>query len=76
MHPYIRWFDDLGLDDVPIVGGKNASLGELYRTLAAAGVRVPNGYADTADACRHFIGPVHGEPCRADRRRFDDPRHG
>jgi hypothetical protein len=45
MHPYIRWFDDLGLDDVPIVGGKSASLGELYRTLAAAGGRVPNDYA-------------------------------
>ena len=38
---YIRWFADLGLDDIPLVGGKNASLGELYRALAPMGVRVP-----------------------------------
>ena len=53
--PYIRWFADLGLNDVPLVGGKNASLGELYRHLSSAGVRVPNGFAITADAYRHFI---------------------
>ena len=39
---YIRWFADLGLDDIPLVGGKNASLGELYRALSAVGVR-PTG---------------------------------
>ena len=44
----IRWFDDLGLDDVPAVGGKNASLGELRRALTPRGVRVPNGFATTA----------------------------
>jgi pyruvate,water dikinase len=53
--PYIRWFSDLGLGDVPAVGGKNASLGELYRELSRAGVRVPNGFAVTADAYRHFM---------------------
>ena len=53
--PLIRWFSDLGLDDVPVVGGKNASLGELCRQLAGAGVRVPNGFAVTADGYRHFI---------------------
>jgi pyruvate,water dikinase len=52
---YIRWFNDLGLADVPAVGGKNASLGELYRELAGTGVRVPNGFAITADAYRHFL---------------------
>ena len=52
---YIRWFSDLGLGDVPSVGGKNASLGELYRELASAGVRVPNGFAITADGYRHFL---------------------
>ena len=52
---FIRWFSDLGLADVPLVGGKNASLGELYRQLAAAGVRVPNGFAITADGYRHFM---------------------
>jgi pyruvate,water dikinase len=53
--PFVRWFNDLGLEDVPQVGGKNASLGELYRQLAGAGVRVPNGFAVTADAYRHFM---------------------
>jgi pyruvate,water dikinase len=52
---FIRWFDDIGLDDVPLVGGKNASLGELYRELSKAGVRVPNGFAITAEAYRHFM---------------------
>ena len=47
---YIRWFSELGLDDVTLVGGKNASIGELYRELTPLGVRVPNGFAITADA--------------------------
>ena len=47
---FVRWFSDIGLKDVPLVGGKNASLGELYRELAGAGVRVPNGFAITAEA--------------------------
>ena len=53
--PFIRWFSEVGLDDVPLVGGKNASLGELYRALSAAGVKVPNGFAVTADAYRYFL---------------------
>jgi pyruvate,water dikinase len=52
---FIRWFRDLGLADVGRVGGKNASLGELYRELTPAGVRVPNGFAVTADAYRRFL---------------------
>ncbi|MGA7901472.1 MAG: hypothetical protein WCA06_02440, partial [Terrimicrobiaceae bacterium] len=40
---YIQWFNEIGIDDVPLVGGKNASLGEMYRNLASAGVKVPNG---------------------------------
>ncbi|HET6763407.1 MAG TPA: PEP/pyruvate-binding domain-containing protein, partial [Longimicrobiaceae bacterium] len=52
----IRWFDELGMDDVATVGGKNASLGELRRALAPAGVRVPNGFATTAAAYREFLG--------------------
>lgn len=47
---YIRWFDQIGLEDVPLVGGKNASLGELYRELAPHGIKVPNGFAVTAKA--------------------------
>lgn len=46
----LRWFETIGLADVTSVGGKNASLGELYRTLSARGVRVPNGFALTAQA--------------------------
>ena len=52
---FIRWFKDLGLNDVPLVGGKNASLGELYCELAGAGVQVPNGFAITAEAYRDFM---------------------
>ncbi len=47
---YIRFFDALTIDDVPTVGGKNASLGEMYRELMPRGVPVPNGFATTADA--------------------------
>jgi pyruvate,water dikinase len=52
---FIRWFNQITLADVPLVGGKNASLGEMYTNLSGAGVRVPNGFAVTADAYRHFM---------------------
>jgi len=52
---YIRWFEEIGIGDVPLVGGKNASLGEMYRELAPQGVKVPNGFAVTADAYWHFL---------------------
>ena len=51
----IRWFRDIRLDDVALVGGKNASLGELYSVLSEQGVRVPNGFALTADAYRSAL---------------------
>ncbi|CAN5276784.1 phosphoenolpyruvate synthase [soil metagenome] len=51
----ILWLSDVRLDDVGIVGGKNASLGELIHNLSAAGVRVPSGFATTADAFRRFL---------------------
>lgn len=51
----IRWFDEIGMDDTPLVGGKNASLGELYRELTPMGVRVPPGFAVTAAAFRGFL---------------------
>jgi len=47
---YIRFFDALTIDDVPLVGGKNASLGEMYRELSPNGVPVPNGFATTVEA--------------------------
>jgi len=52
---YIRWFADIGLDDTPRVGGKNASLGEMRHTLASRGIHVPNGFAITAEAYRHML---------------------
>ncbi|MEX2215940.1 MAG: phosphoenolpyruvate synthase [Phycisphaeraceae bacterium] len=51
----IRWFNQVGIDDVAIVGGKNASLGEMVRELSAQGVRVPDGFAITAEAYRQFL---------------------
>ncbi len=52
---YVRWFKDLRLDDVPLVGGKNASLGEMYRELLGLGLNVPNGFAITAGAFRDAL---------------------
>ncbi len=52
---FIKWFADTGIDDVPLVGGKNASLGEMVRELAAHGVKVPNGFSITAAAYRYFL---------------------
>ncbi|GIW25376.1 phosphoenolpyruvate synthase [Meiothermus sp.] len=52
---FVRWFKETGLDEVPLVGGKNASLGEMVRELSRLGVRVPEGFAITAEAFRHFL---------------------
>ncbi len=52
---FILWFDQLGIEDVPRVGGKNASLGEMYRNLGEKGVKVPNGFAVTAAAYDFFV---------------------
>jgi pyruvate,water dikinase len=52
---FVLEFDELGIKDVPLVGGKNASLGEMYRELKKKGVKVPNGFAVTAYAYRHLI---------------------
>ena len=51
----VKWFAEIGIEDVPLVGGKNASLGEMYRELASQGITVPNGFAITADAYRRFL---------------------
>src|SRR3989344_5974863 len=45
---FVLWFDQLGIENVPLVGGKNASLGEMYRELTPKGVKIPNGFAITA----------------------------
>jgi pyruvate,water dikinase len=52
---FIKRFSDIGIEDVPVVGGKNASLGEMYRELTPKGVKVPDGFAVTAEAYRHLL---------------------
>ena len=52
---FVRWFEDVGAQDVGLVGGKNASLGEMIRTLGGKGVRVPSGFAITSDAYRYVV---------------------
>jgi len=54
-YQYIRFFSEIGIDDVPSVGGKNASLGEMYRELTPQGVRIPNGFAITAQAYTYTL---------------------
>ena len=52
---YIRFFEEMGIDDVPLVGGKNASLGEMFQKLSDRGVRIPHGFAITAEAYRYML---------------------
>lgn len=52
---FVRWFEDVGAQDVGLVGGKNASLGEMIRTLEAKGVNVPGGFAVTAEGYKHVL---------------------
>ena len=53
--PFILWFKEIGINDVPLVGGKNASLGEMYQHLSSKGIQVPNGFAITAEAYKHLL---------------------
>jgi len=55
MGEYVRFFEEIAIGDVPVVGGKNASLGEMYRELSDEGVRIPNGFATTAAAYRYML---------------------
>lgn len=59
MNAHVLWLQDLRLSDLPQVGGKNASLGEMIGHLAQLGVSVPGGFATTADAFREFIAENH-----------------
>jgi pyruvate,water dikinase len=52
---FVRRFQEVGIDDIRLVGGKNASLGEMYRELGPMGIKVPDGFAITADGYRHFL---------------------
>ena len=55
MQPYVIPFEALGINDIPEVGGKNASLGEMISNLSSSGVNVPGGFATTAQAYRDFL---------------------
>ncbi len=55
MNRFIKWFKEIGIDTVNEVGGKNASLGEMYNHLTPLGVNVPNGFAVTALAYKHYL---------------------
>ena len=59
---YIRWFEELTIEDIPLVGGKNASLGEMYRELTPQGVKIPNGFAITAEAYRDLLDQADAWP--------------
>ncbi|MCU0596941.1 MAG: phosphoenolpyruvate synthase, partial [Desulfobacterota bacterium] len=52
---FILWFNEIGIEDIPMVGGKNASLGEMYQKLHQQGINSPNGFAITAYAYRYFL---------------------
>ena len=52
---FILWFSEIGIEDVPMVGGKTASLGEMFRYLHDKGINIPNGFAITAYAYRYFL---------------------
>jgi len=52
---FVLWFEEVGIEDVPMVGGKNASLGEMIQQLTKKGVNVPTGFATTAHAYRYFV---------------------
>ena len=52
---FILWFNELGISDVPLVGGKNASLGEMYQKLTQKGVNIPDGFAVTAAAYVYLV---------------------
>jgi len=75
---WIRWFADLAATDVAQVGGKNASLGEMFSRMRDVGVRVPNGFAVTAQAYRHVLDqadawqPLHRALDGVDARNVDD----
>jgi len=52
---FVLWFNEINMKDVPLVGGKNASLGEMYQNLTKKGINIPNGFAVTSHAYWHFL---------------------
>jgi len=52
---FVKWFEEIGSKDVALVGGKNASLGEMVRNLGEKGINVPSGFAITAEAYKYMV---------------------
>jgi pyruvate, water dikinase len=52
---FTLWFDEIRIEDVPSVGGKNAFLGEMYQDLTSKEVKIPNGFATTSGAYWHLL---------------------
>lgn len=71
---YIRFFNEIHIEDVPLVGGKNASLGEMYRELSPQGVKVPNGFAITGEAYRYLLDQANAWPALHEALDGLDPR--
>ena len=59
---FVLWFEEVGIDDVPLVGGKNASLGEMIQQLTPKGINIPGGFATTAYAYRYFLDKTGIQP--------------
>jgi len=55
MSKYIKWFHEITMEESELVGGKSASLGEMYQNLTSEGILVPNGFAVTVDAYVHIL---------------------
>jgi len=72
---FVLWFDQVNNNDVGLVGGKNASLGEMYTTLVSRGIRVPNGFVVTAYAYRYFIEKAGLLSFIEDTKRFEYSRY-
>ena len=58
----VLWFNEIGIEDIPLVGGKNASLGEMYQKLTKKHINIPDGFAVTAKAYQHFLKEEQLEP--------------
>src|SRR3954465_8222961 len=76
---FVRWFSEVGLTGLDLVGGKNASLGEMIRELSPLGIRVPDGFPITAEAYREFLragdleAPIRRVLAGLRRRELQDP---
>lgn len=76
MKAQVIWFDQLGIKDIDEVGGKNASLGEMISNLSGLGIKVPDGFATTADAFRDFLAqPSLAQPSQAEKRLDEKIQH-